>query len=65
MHQLKPFILEFLKAFFRMILLFLFALWVSKNNIAQGFLDYSWIFLIAALITAAVKCYLKPKWFKR
>lgn len=58
---LKQIFHEFIKKFALVLVLFFMSLWVSNNDIYQGFIDYLWILVIGALIISVLTVYFTPK----
>ncbi|WP_407371895.1 hypothetical protein [Carnobacterium sp.] len=58
---LKQIFYEFIKKFVLVLILFFISLWVSNNNIYQGFIDYLWVLVLGALIISVLTVYFKPK----
>lgn len=58
---LKQFFYEFIKKIALILVIFFISLWVSNNNIYQGFIDYLWVLVLGALIISALTVYFKPK----
>ena len=58
---LKQIFYEFIKKFALVLVLFFISLWVSNNNIYQGFIDYLWVLVVGTLIISVFTVYFKPK----
>lgn len=59
--DLKRFSIDFLKKIIYMAIFFTVGLFVSNNNILQGFMDYFWVLVVGALLISAFNIYIKPK----
>lgn len=58
--KLKQFIFECLKRLAVFVVFYCIALWVSNNDVYEGFVNYSWVLLLGAVISSIFTVYLKP-----